>query len=396
MRIKINSVMIICIAFLIVSVAVCSVGFRHKGTEGKSTSAPNTDTDSEMRGMWVSYISLDMTGSDRSFESFRKKIDKIIADAKDFGINTLIFQVRPFSDALYKSDVYPASHILSGVQGEDVNYDALEYLCKACHTAGLKIHAWINPYRVATSTTPKDLAKSNPYYTDDIGYETESGKYLNPAKKATREIVRKGVEEIVRNYDVDGIQFDDYFYPEDCGNFDKADYEEYRKAFPNTSESLWLNEWRKNNINLMLSEIYLSIKQINPNIQFGIAPQGNFQNNENISADVISWCESAGYADYICPQMYYSIDNPALSFEESIVKWSELDYHSKIKVYVGLGAYKAGSDADSGTWKNNSSELKNQLELLRKYKYDGYMIYDYSALHNEAAAETMEVFRTIQ
>ncbi len=396
MKTRLNFVFGICVLFLAGSIALCWLNLKNNEEKPEMPLTEVNTQPSEMRGMWVSYISLDMSGSDRSFESFKNKVDKIIADAKDFGINTLIFQVRPFSDALYKSEVYPASHILSGVQGESVDYDALEYMCTACHKSGLQIHAWINPYRVSTNTTPETLAKSNPFYTDGVGFETESGRYLNPAKKATREIIKKGVEEIVINYDVDGIQFDDYFYPEDCGNFDKADYEEYRKAFPNTTESLWLDEWRKNNINILLSDVYLAIKKINPDVQFGISPQGNIENNESIYADIYSWCESAGYADYICPQMYYSIENPALSFEKSIKDWSEIDRHKNLRVYVGLGAYKAGSSADSGTWKNNSSELKNQLELLREYGYDGYMIYDYGALSSEDAAETIEVFRRSQ
>lgn len=396
MKTRLNFVFGICVVFLAGSIALCWLNLKNNVETPQIPLTEVNTQPSEMRGMWVSYISLDMSGSDRSFESFKKKADKIISDAKDFGINTLIFQVRPFSDALYRSEIYPASHVLSGVQGEDVGFDALEYLCDACHKADMKIHAWINPYRVSTNTTPETLAKSNPFYTDGVGFETESGRYLNPAKRATREIITKGVEEIVRNYDVDGIQFDDYFYPEDCGNFDKADYEEYRKSFPNTTDSLWLDEWRKNNVNLLLSEVYRAIKRINPEVQFGISPQGNIQNNESLYADIYSWCESFGYADYICPQMYYSIENPALSFEESIKAWSEIDRHENLHIYVGLGAYKAGSSADSGTWKNNSSELKNQLELLREYGYDGYMIYDYGALLSENAAETIEVFRRSQ
>ncbi len=347
-----------------------------------------------MRGLWVSYITLDMRDTDLSFESFKKKFDTIVKDAKNLGCNTLIVQVRPFSDALYNSSVYPSSHILSAEQGKDCGYDALEYMCEKSHEEGLFLHAWINPYRVSTASSPEKLSDTNPYIADDeIGFETNSGKYLNPASRKAREIIIEGVKEIVQNYPVDGIQFDDYFYPSDCGDFDKEYYNTYLKAFPDSSLALPLKAWRQNNINLLLSETYIEIKRINPSVMFGVSPQGNIQNDLDMGADVISWCKTRGYLDYICPQMYYSIDNPLKSFKESIIEWSELECHNELEVYIGLGAYKLETDADSGTWLKNHNELKAQLELLREYGFDGYMIYDYSAIISAEKSQGIEVFR---
>lgn len=347
-----------------------------------------------MRGLWVSYITLDMSGTDKSFESFKEKFDSIVREAKKLGCNTLIVQVRPFSDALYSSEIYPASHILSGEQGASVSYDALEYMCKASHEKGLRIHAWINPYRVATASTPQVISDKSPYYIDDgIGFETESGKFLNPASNKARDIIVEGVMEIVRNYDVDGIQFDDYFYPADCGSFDAEDYGAYLKSMPDPSLALPLKMWRQNNVNLLIARTYMEIKRIKPSVEFGVSPQGNIQNDYDMGADVKTWCETVGYVDYICPQMYYSTDNPIKGFEESLEEWKSFNYHENIKVYIGLGAYKIATDADSGTWDGNSDELKNQLLLLREYGYDGYMIYDYSAIVSDEKADGIEVFR---
>ena len=320
-----------------------------------------------MRGLWVSYITLDMSGTDKSFESFKGKFDSIVREAKKLGCNTLIVQVRPFSDALYSSEIYPASHILSGEQGASASYDALEYMCKATHENGLQIHAWINPYRVATASTPQVISDKSPYYIDDgIGFETESGKFLNPASNKARDIIIEGVMEIVRNYDVDGIQFDDYFYPDDCGSFDAEDYGAYLKSMPDPSLALPLKMWRQNNVNLLIARTYMEIKRIKPSVEFGVSPQGNIQNDYDMGADVKTWCETVGYVDYICPQMYYSTDNPIKGFEESLEEWKSFNYHENIKVYIGLGAYKIATDADSGTWDGNSEELKNQLLLLRE------------------------------
>ncbi|MDO5124505.1 MAG: family 10 glycosylhydrolase [Eubacteriales bacterium] len=381
---------------IVLTIAIIfGVMMKNRGVTNETAKTETLDNIAEMRGLWVSYITLDMSNTDRSFESFKTKFDAVIEDALSIGTNTLIVQVRPFSDALYKSEVYPASHVLSGVQGEEAGYDALEYMCDASHKKGLKVHAWINPYRVSTATSPDVLADDNPYYIEDFGYETESGRYLDPSKAEVRDLITEGVAEIVENYKVDGVQFDDYFYPADSDDFDKADYETYIESTPNIIRAMEYDTWRENNVNLLVSQVFRKIKTINENVVFGIAPQGNIENDYELSADVKSWCEQYGYVDYICPQMYYSIQNPIKSFETSLSEWNDLQYHEKIKRYIGIGAYKAGTDADGGTWLNNSQELKNQLELLRKYSYDGYMIYDYSALTKIEARDTIAVMKEV-
>lgn len=395
---KINLITILTAVLLIISIVLCMTIGSDKTLQA-STSETSTEDEAEaeeMRGLWVSYISLDMQGTDRSFDSFKEKFDKIVSDATNLGCNTLIVQVRPFCDALYNSEYFPTSHVLSGIQGEDAGYDALEYMCDSAHSKGLKLHAWINPYRVSSSGTPSALAKNNPYMIDSsFGTQLDSGIYLNPAKKAVRKLITDGVAEIVNNYEVDGIQFDDYFYPPDSGDFDEPEYTAYQKSVNNITKAMYKDEWRQNNVNLMLTEVYRTIKSIDSDVQFGISPQGNIDNNYAIGADVKSWCENIGYADYICPQMYYSVDNPTLKFEVSLQDWQEFNYHKDIKVYVGLGAYKAGTDADSGTWLDKNDVLATQLVLLRRYGYDGYMIYDYSALISESAQKELNVFRSI-
>lgn len=349
----------------------------------------------EMRGLWVSFISLDMTGTDRTFGAFKTKFDEIIKKAKEYKCNTLIVQVRPFSDALYNSKFFPHSHILSGTQGISPDYDGLSYMCSAAHKANLRIHAWINPYRIKTSETPDILSDDNIFLTEpDICIETNSGAYLNPAKKEARELITKGVKEIVENYDVDGIQFDDYFYPPDINDEDYTDYNTHKESTSWASKALTIEEWRKTNVNIMIAEVYKTVKTADKNIVFGISPQGNLQNNSEICADAESWCKYSGYADYICPQVYFSIDNEALRFEDCLKQWSALSYHKNIKVYIGLGAYKAGTDADNGTWLQDNDILAKELKLLRDYGFSGYMIYDYNALESESALKEMQNFKS--
>ena len=170
----------------------------------------------EMRGVWISYIELSMEKeSDKSEEAFRKKFDKIAENSKGYGLNTLIVQVRPYGDALYKSEYYPWSHILTGTQGKNPGYDPLKIMCEISRKYGMQIHAWVNPYRITLNETPGELSDDNPYVKNkNLGLTTGSGIILDPSNKKARELITKGVVEIVKNYDIDGIQFDDYFYPE--------------------------------------------------------------------------------------------------------------------------------------------------------------------------------------
>jgi len=235
------------------------------------------------------------------------------------------------------------------------------------------------------------LSESNPYVTNsEIGFETNSGIFLNPADIRARELIINGVKEIVMNYQIDGIQFDDYFYPEDIIDEDKSYYDKYLQSINPSSTPLTMDEWRENNINLLISETYMAIKEINKNVKFGISPQGNISNNKNIYADVKSWCEIEGYIDYICPQLYYSINNPTLSFEEALKDWKEIEFHSQIEVYIGLAAYKAGSDEDAGTWQTKDNNLKEELNLLRKYGFDGFIIYEYRSLKDHNTQKEIE------
>ncbi len=344
----------------------------------------------EMKGIWVSYITLDMQNSEMTKESFVEKIEKIINTTKKSGFNTLVFQVRPFSDALYKSSYYPWSHILTGTQGENPNYDPLEIICDMCHKNSLSVHAWINPYRVSTNETPSILCESNPYVKDNtIGFTLDGNIYLDPSNKKAQKLIVNGVAEIVRNYDIDGIQFDDYFYPENSDEADTKQYEEYKAS---VSKPLSKEDWRKNNVNILIKEVYKTIHKYNDNVEFGISPQGNIDNNKALYADVVNWCENKGYIDYICPQIYFSLDNPALTFEESLSDWLNLDRHINLKIYIGLAGYKGGSTEDEGTWLDNDDILKNEIQICKEQGADGIMLYSYESFgskENEAEIQNV-------
>lgn len=351
--------------------------------------APWGTAPDDLRGVWVNYMELSMAyESDQSEAAFRNKFEAIAADCAALGCNTLFVQVRPFCDALYVSAVFPPSHVLSGEQGKSAGYDALQIMCEICRKKGLQIHAWVNPYRVTANGTPAHLGKTNPVVQDKtLALTTDSGMILNPSSEKARRLITEGVTEIVKNYDVDGVQFDDYFYPEDIGDADRAQYAAYTESVPQ-GQAMDIGAWRQANVNLLLSETLIAVHRANPNAVFGVSPQGHLANNALLYADVKSWCEVRGYVDYICPQLYFSLDNPALGFEAALNDWTALDFAEDVRLYAGLAGYKAGTDADEGTWENRDAILQEEVNILNKNKkVSGWVLYSYASLHEEAAQE---------
>lgn len=352
----------------------------------------------EMRAVWVPFMSLDMSQeSDKSEKGFQTKFDAIVSGAKKCGMNTLIVHVRPFGDALYKSSYFPWSHIVGGTQGVNPGYDPLAYMVAATHKAGMKIHAWVNPLRIQIAGTPSILAQENLYNTwkadtAKVGWVVDSGngKYYNPAYPQVRRLIADGAKEIAENYDVDGIQFDDYFYPTQDGAFDKSAYDSYRAAVAKSGTPLSLIGWRRGNVSALVSLVYSEIKTVKPKLMFGIAPQGNVQNDLNMGADIGSWCSTQGYVDYICPQLYVNFENAVLPFGAAAQSWRKIVTNTNVKLYLGLAVYKSGSDADNGTWKKSSNILAQQVELGRKTSCDGFMFYSWDYLDTDQTREEVQ------
>lgn len=354
--------------------------------------ADTTESDEEMRGVWVSYMELSMENeSSKTQKAFEDKFTEIAQKCRESGFNTLIVQVRPFCDALYKSSYFPWSHILTGTQGENPQYDALQIMCDICKENNLKIHAWINPYRVSSNETPKKLSDNNPYIKNsEIGIKTDNGIFLDPSNETAQQLISDGVKEIAENYDVDGIQFDDYFYPTEDESFDKKQYEAYIEKY-GKENSMSLDNWRMQNVNTLICKVYRTIKSVDSSVEFGISPQGNIGNNDGLYADVKSWCTCKGFADYICPQIYFSLENPALTFEDCLDSWTSLDFDENVKLYVGLGGYKASNgEYDEKTWLLSDSILADEYDILRNNKsVRGFMLYSYSCLEDDTAKKRL-------
>lgn len=339
--------------------------------------------DEELAGVWVPYMSLDTAEHTR--EAFERNFRQIADEAESRGLSALFVHVRPFCDSLYPSALYPWSHILTGQQGKDPGFDPLAFMLDYTHSLGLEFHAWINPLRVKTAETPGALSPDSPYSAlqADCPYyfmEYEGGVYLDPAYPYVRSLIADGAAEIAEKYEVDGIHFDDYFYPAEDASLDSEAYGLYVESVETPLE---LPEWRRANISAMVAEVYEKVKKARDGVVFGISPQGNIQNDEAMGADVRAWCASRGYVDYICPQLYYSFENEALGYSEALAQWQALPRFEGLKLYAGLALYKAGTDADGGTWLLSNDIIRRQIEAARAAQCSGVVLYSSAYLHAE-------------
>lgn len=367
------------------------VVFSSTAPEQEDSNAAETNAKAEepLVGVWIPYMALDVT--EKTEEAFKENFGAKLAAAKSVGANAVFVHVRPFADSLYPSEYESWSHLLTGMQGKDPGYDPMEYMVNAAHEQNMQFHAWINPLRIASTTIPPELDENGFYMQNYVNHPEyfmayNSGIYYNPASAYIRNRIADGAAEIAEKYDVDGIHFDDYFYPTDDESIDAEQYAAYVKE---TEEPLTLHEWRTANVNALIAAVYSRVKEANENVQFGISPQGNLENNEMINADVYTWCAQAGYIDYVCPQLYYSFENEALPFETALQNWCALKRLPSIKLYIGLAVYKAGTDADNGTWLNTTDTLAKQIDRAKEAGADGVVLYAVDHLTGENAKAEM-------
>lgn len=356
--------------------------------EEQTPPRPGGGDSGEVRGIWLSYLDLGPLLKNRGESEFTAGIRQVFDDVKNLGLNTVYAQVRPFGDALYDSGCFPASYLFTGTEGEigSQPYDALEIMVREAHTRGLKIEAWLNPYRVYTAS--RELSPDNPAREmletgDAIRYD--GGVYYNPGSPAARELILEGVREIVENYDVDGIHFDDYFYPPNApATFDAETYEA-----ADTDKTL--AAWRREQVDILVKEVYAAVGS---GKVFGISPAGNNTNNYNsLYCDVEKWITNPGYVDYICPQVYFGFNNAVKPYAGTVDEFNDMITQSGVKLYVGLAAYKIGDAQQGGAeWVSNTDILARQVEYARDAsRYGGFALYRYDSLFHPGSAVAASV-----
>lgn len=335
----------------------------------------------EKRGVFVSYIELSHYLKGKDKEQGVEEINKIVNNLKKMNFNMIILQVRTFSDAIYPSNIYPWSETISGQEGVSPGYDILQTFIDVSHKNGIELHAWINPYRVRGDEDTTDLAVTNPafsYLNSDAVYVSD-GVFYNPAKEEVKQLIVDGVEEIVQKYSVDGILFDDYFYPN--LEIDLNDYNDYKKEHPNVS----ISEYRLFQVSDLVQRVYQVCHQ--HKVLFGVSPDGNIDNNyQKHFADVKKWGRKIGYVDYLMPQIYYGFYNEARAFYDTLKEWGAVA--TKVSLMPALAFYKVGTVdnyAKSGKeeWLENDDIIMREVLLSRNLNnYTGFSLFRYDYLFN--------------
>lgn len=330
------------------------------------TPTPQAGTDAEMRGVWLSYIELDAMLKSGDPTSAKDAIDTVMATCAAEELNTVFFHVRAHGDAYYPSEIWPtATHAAAVIRN---GLDPLAYAIEAAEEQGISLHAWVNPYRLG----------ARPIDTADC-FEKGGVWYLNPADDAARRQVLDGVREILDNYAVDGIHFDDYFYP--AGMAAKGE------PFEDIPRGTDVTRWRQTQVDTLVSGVYSLCHQRGK--VFGVSPMADLQRcRTEAYADVSRWMTEAGYIDYVCPQLYTGFKHQTRPFTKLLAEWSALPRRQDVRLYVGLALYKVGMENDpyagSGAteWRTDADIIPRQIQALTGVA-DGYVLFRYGNLESQ-------------
>lgn len=354
---------------------------RRGETAPAATPAPTATAEptaaAPYRAVWVSYLEWQQVDFSTP-ETFSGDIAVILDNIRDLGATVVLAQVRPFGDALYPSSYYPFSHLCTGQQGRDPGYDPLALLVQAAHDRGLALEAWVNPYRIQAGLTPA-LCDDSPatLHPDWVKY-TDTGAYLDPANTAVRQYIADAVGELCANYDVDGIHFDDYFYPTTDPAFDAADYAA-------SGTALTRDDWRRENVNALVELCHATARRYG--VRFGVAPVGDPEQNYALQySDAARWLRQ-GTVDYLMPQLYWGQEyvkdgDTSHSLARLAGAWAALPRAAGVRLYAGLGAYRigAGDGSDAGSEWVSGRALADQLNLLDRLGVQGAGLYRYASL----------------
>ncbi|GAA2314516.1 family 10 glycosylhydrolase [Nonomuraea roseoviolacea subsp. roseoviolacea] len=333
----------------------------------------------QLRGVWIATVKNIDWPSRTGLTPDRQRAEyvRILDGAAKRRLNAVFVQVRPASDALYRSSLEPWSQYLTGTVGKDPGWDPLPFLVAEAHKRGLEFHAWFNPYRASYDGGAGKLpaghpAREHPGWT--VSYDGRL--YYNPGLPQVREHVVKVVTDVVKRYDVDGVHFDDYFYPYpgQGGAFDD------RAAFAKYGKGRSLADWRRQNVNTLVAEVDAVVHAAKKHVKFGISPFGIWRNKaqdpagsatsgmsayDSIYADARAWIK-AGTVDYVLPQLYWPIGFKAADYKALMPWWARQVEGTGVDLYIGQAAYQVGTRTDKA-W-SKPGELSAQLTLNRGHQ----------------------------
>ncbi|MBP2708087.1 family 10 glycosylhydrolase [Microbispora sp. RL4-1S] len=352
-------------------------------TDGGSCATAANAPKRQLRGVWIATVhNLDWPSRPGLTEAQqRDQYVKILDAAVKNRLNAVFVQVRPASDAIYRSALEPWSQWLTGKAGQDPGWDPLPFLIEEAHRRGLEFHAWFNPFRAADTASAKLPANHPARVHPDWVVKHEGKLYYNPGLPEVRDWITRVVTDVVTRYDVDGVHFDDYFYPYP-GNgtafADSAAYKKYGKGKPRA-------DWRRGNVNAMVAQVSRAVHAAKPYVKFGISPFGIWRNKaqdpegsatsgmsayDAIYADPRAWIKARS-VDYVIPQLYWPRGFEAADYATLVKWWANAVRGSGVDLYIGQALYQVGT---SGAWKK-PGELPAHLGLNRKYPEVGGDVY---------------------
>ncbi len=331
--------------------------------------AQEAPTKREFRGAWIATVTnIDWPVLGVGAAAQKAGLVTILDRLKAAGTNAVMFQVRPESDALYRSDIEPWSYWLTGTQGRDPGFDPLAFAIDEAHKRGMELHAWMNPYRTEQlsgryTTAANHVSRQHPDWVLAKG----NLRTLNPGRPEVRDYVARVVSDVVRRYDIDAVHFDDYFYFEGIANEDAAQFQQY-------GGGMAIADWRRDNVNRLVAQVNDSIRVIKPRVKFGISPSGirrnadantrGFESYSQIYADGLAWL-TAKTIDYIVPQVYWYIGKPAADYAAVVPWWASVA--TERHFYVGHPSYKIGTREDATTLNHlyTAADIGQQIRFNR-------------------------------
>ncbi|RUR91221.1 hypothetical protein PB16LOC_02816 [Pectobacterium versatile] len=379
-----------------------------------------------MRGVWLATVSrLDWppvasvnvsspaSRITQQQDALKGKLDKL----KSLGINTVFFQVKPDGTALWPSKILPWPDMLTGNIGENPGYDPLQFMLDEAHKRGMKVHAWFNPYRVSVNTKPSTVTELNRTLSQNPAsvfvlhrdwIRTAGDRFvLDPGIPEARSWITSIVAEVVARYPIDGVQFDDYFYAESSGSMlnDGETFKKYAQGFGSKAD------WRRHNTQLLIEQVSRTIKQLKPEVEFGVSPAGVWRNRSHDAAgsdtrgaaaydeayaDTRQWVQK-GLLDYIAPQIYWPFARDAARYDVLAKWWADVVKSTNTRLYIGVALYKVGEPSkNEPDWTINGGvpELKKQLDLNESMpQINGTILFRENYLNQPQTQEAVNYLR---
>ena len=345
----------------------------------------------EFRGAWIQCVNGQFIGM--STQQMQNTLSYQLDELQKDGVNAIIFQVRPECDALYQSDLEPWSRFLTAEQGRAPQpyWDPLAWMITEAHKRGMELHAWINPFRAKTKTTKTPCQSHVAIRHPEMSFAYDGQIILNPGQPEARDYICKVVDDIISRYDVDGLHIDDYFYPYPAAGQKINDEKEYRMY----GSGLSLNDWRRDNVNRFIKQLYETIHQRKPWVKFGVSPFGIYRNKKNapqvgsetaglqnyddLYADVLLWVNN-GWVDYCVPQLYWQIGHKTADYATLIKWWNE--HAANRPLYIGEDIERTAKFADLDNPNSNQMPAKYNLHKQMRHVNGTVLWYAKAAVDN--------------